>query len=756
MKIIGEKNSVVSTVSFEVLKSTFSEKNAGKIRQVLYSGLYSQKELAVIREYSTNAWDANVEAGKKNVPIEVTLPSRLEPTLSIRDFGKGLTKQQIGDIYIVFGESTKENSNDFVGQLGLGSKSGHCYGDNFIVVSRCNGIKTTYNCVITGETFPLSSVPLQANEQEGIEVCIPVKSEDIDTFRKIAIDFYKFWDVVPNIKNINDSEKSIIDNFKKRETFFKTDMWELWPTDGWSSYASIKAALMGNVPYMLDYDLLKNKIPSGKTNLSSLIEFLRTNNFILRFDIGEVEFSANRETLQYTDLTCKSIFQKFEKIYQEIFSIVDAKIKNAPNLWEAMIAYNNVFGNQYELSACRNFSYLAGDFGNKLSWNKLPICREFGSVHEWDYELGYKSGGHDYYILGKEYSPICQSFNLGYSDTVKEIKHKRYSSSGITPNSLSTVLIDDLKTGKLHKASCRYLILQKKYKTVHFLKFKNDSQKNEFYKHYNFNSVPVIKLSSILNDVKKWIKDNKTPSSGGGAIKEIKYIDLNETHYSVKNVADKNAKDCKGFYIEQFEGQLYYKDDIICSKDYWSVNTETKFFMRLKKLVNFFKLNIDKVYIINRRTVNSKWFQTPIKNGTWTNIIDHIKTHLNRIDLNEFNKYKNYENSCISLDINHLNEIYGKISKKNKHFGNFWKEISIIDMSFSKMLDAIEGLKLSIENKKSSNVSYSDMLKDVYIQYPLLIGNITIGNTKKHSIDGLIEYIDLIDSFGENKINKKV
>ena len=71
---------------------------------LLYSrdGFYSNKELAPIREYSTNARDAHVQAGIPTRPIEITLPSRLSPELHIRDFGKGLTLEQITDVYFKY------------------------------------------------------------------------------------------------------------------------------------------------------------------------------------------------------------------------------------------------------------------------------------------------------------------------------------------------------------------------------------------------------------------------------------------------------------------------------------------------------------------------------------------------------------------------------------------------------------------------------------------------------------------------------
>ena len=99
---------------------SFGIKNEGlaHIFNVLRNQLYSDKILAVLREYSCNAVDAHVEAGCPDKPIKVTLPNRMNLNLQIRDYGLGLSEQDIQDIYAYYGESTKRNSNSLIGQLG--------------------------------------------------------------------------------------------------------------------------------------------------------------------------------------------------------------------------------------------------------------------------------------------------------------------------------------------------------------------------------------------------------------------------------------------------------------------------------------------------------------------------------------------------------------------------------------------------------------------------------------------------------------
>ena len=76
------------------------------IFNVLRNQLYSDKILAVIREYSCNAVDAHIDIGKNETPILVTLPSKLSLEFKVRDFGRGLSETEIAQVYAMYGEST--------------------------------------------------------------------------------------------------------------------------------------------------------------------------------------------------------------------------------------------------------------------------------------------------------------------------------------------------------------------------------------------------------------------------------------------------------------------------------------------------------------------------------------------------------------------------------------------------------------------------------------------------------------------------
>ena len=92
-----------------------SARNQAHIMSILREGLYTDRVLAVLREYSANAWDAHRTSGKADLPIKVTLPTDMNPTLVIRDWGTGMSEEDIFGVFTQYGESTKREDDTAVG-----------------------------------------------------------------------------------------------------------------------------------------------------------------------------------------------------------------------------------------------------------------------------------------------------------------------------------------------------------------------------------------------------------------------------------------------------------------------------------------------------------------------------------------------------------------------------------------------------------------------------------------------------------------
>ena len=112
MKSVVQERDIERSGNF--VESTFKIKANGKAFKILSDGLYSDKIKAIIRELSCNAYDSHIEAGTDK-PFDVHLPTRFDPTFYIRDYGTGLSKEDVEAIYTTYFESTKTNTNDAIG-----------------------------------------------------------------------------------------------------------------------------------------------------------------------------------------------------------------------------------------------------------------------------------------------------------------------------------------------------------------------------------------------------------------------------------------------------------------------------------------------------------------------------------------------------------------------------------------------------------------------------------------------------------------
>lgn len=143
---------------------------------MMSSTLYSDQELAVVREVICNAWDAHIDAGRTDIPVEITLTNE---KLVIKDHGKGIPHDQIGPIYGVYGKSTKKHDGNQTGGFGLGCKAPFAYTDHFEVISCSEGEKTIYtmsksSASVNGKPgiTPIASFP---TDESGITVSISLK-----------------------------------------------------------------------------------------------------------------------------------------------------------------------------------------------------------------------------------------------------------------------------------------------------------------------------------------------------------------------------------------------------------------------------------------------------------------------------------------------------------------------------------------------------------------------------------------------------
>ena len=298
MQVAAVEREVQSSGAMASAEFGISHAHAAHIMGILRGTLYSRKPLALLREYGTNGWDEHRQCGKGTVPIEVTLPTTFQPTLKIRDFGRGMPEYDVLHKYTQYGESTKRGTNDAAGMLGIGCKAGFSYADQFTITSWHAGRKSIYVAVLDksnkGRMDKILEVP--CGDETGIEVQVAVRPRDIDEFHREALGLFRYFDPQPKINlTLPDlpqgmSKGFVLENNHQRD----------W------------IAVMGCIPYRLDLAQLQEAL--AEAGLSDALNKLSGGIYL---PIGSVEFTASREELQYTDVTVQAVVTQLQALIQE-------------------------------------------------------------------------------------------------------------------------------------------------------------------------------------------------------------------------------------------------------------------------------------------------------------------------------------------------------------------------------------------------------------------------------------------------------
>ena len=324
MKIVEKVNDIETSLS---QSKAFTIKASPKAFKILSSGLYSNKIRAIIRELSCNAYDAHIAANNSE-PFIVHLPSVLDENFYVQDFGTGLSEEDIMSLYTTYFESNKTNSNDFVGALGLGSKSPFSYTDSFIVESRFENKKTTYLVYINEEDLPSISKleEINTDEHSGLTVKFSIKPEDISTFKEEALEVLSVFEKQPKLIGAN-GNLQLYDpiEFNDKDYFIGS-------VYGYNE--SRIYAYMGNILYPIQLDKLELD--------SDVDDFVNHHRIIIKFNIGELDITPSREQLSYIKSTVKTLKDKVIQVVNYIIEGVVEKVNSSKDMLELIRNFDNL------------------------------------------------------------------------------------------------------------------------------------------------------------------------------------------------------------------------------------------------------------------------------------------------------------------------------------------------------------------------------------------------------------------------------
>jgi len=333
MKLHHKKTNIVrDNVGTE---TAFQIKTTAKAFDILSSGLYTDNIRAVVRELSCNAYDAHVAAGNESEPFEIHIPNALEPWFHVKDFGIGLSEDDIMGLYTTYFESTKSNSNDFIGALGLGSKSPFSYATSFTVTSIFDGMRKIYTVFINEHGVPTIAKmgEKSTDDHNGIQVTLTVKPDDFGTFAARASSVLRWFSVPPVITG-----DPAFDFTPLPAHNISGANWHLLPR---TYNDPTMTAVQGNVAYVVNLEHFDTPMAT--------LRLIQTGHLVMFFDIGDLEVAASREEIKYDKLSVKKIQQEISTMCDEIIHIIEnATVDHSANQWEFNVfmddKYRGMFG----------------------------------------------------------------------------------------------------------------------------------------------------------------------------------------------------------------------------------------------------------------------------------------------------------------------------------------------------------------------------------------------------------------------------
>lgn len=492
MKLEAATNEVI--LSNVGATGEFRIRNSAKAFSILSSGLYSNKIKAIIRELSCNAVDSHVAAGKVDKPFEVHLPSMFEPWFSVRDFGTGLDHAQVTNIYTTYFESTKTESNQFIGALGLGSKSPFSYTENFTVTAIKDGKQRIYSAFINEAGVPsIARMDTKDTEEpNGVEVKFSVTNPaDYSQFSNEAQSVFKWFKNKPTVTgnhhyrhlDVIYKDKNIVPGMHYRES---------------NGYASPSTAIMGNIAYPIS-------IPEEEKHVGALAHLLRAG-LVIEFDIGDLDFAASREHLSYVPLTINSIKKKLKLLEANLVTHIQTKVDAIDGEWnKALYLYGEHRVGLYQ-SAVETYVK-----NSKFKLFKINTSYH-GTAYSWEKDMV------DINVLGI----TVEGFRVNHSGTSR-IKDTRYDHKTATQHSVVYIsvssnivfVLNDLKTGCYTRARSHFLKQPNTRDNVYCLSHSSKDLAERF-KQYDlllkeFHNPPrIIKASELLLPAKK------TPATPNG------------------------------------------------------------------------------------------------------------------------------------------------------------------------------------------------------------------------------------------------
>lgn len=539
---------------------TATIKNSPEFFQMLSDALYSDKIMAVCREIMCNAWDAHIASNKTNVPIFIDIN---DTSVSFRDFGEGIPKERMQEVYFQYGNSSKTQDVNQTGGFGLGSKAPFAYSDTFTVISRNNGIESKYKLIKSGryedgnpEMIEIYSKPTL---ESGLEVILDIKPTDFRYFLN-RIEHVGFFGDILWVKNNCFEETNPKINLSK-ETSYLIDRIYTNNTNSifYSHFDSKLIVIVGNVAYPVDMKVLPKNVISrfNSINISDNID-----HFIFKIFDKNITITPSRESIAYTPKTVKILCKEINK-----------------NIDKFLSDYRIFKKNFIEEKILPNFTGIARDtfFKMGLTSEKVVSLEDKENIDKYTIFLSY------YLYNLKNIEKKLVKNNIKFFKNV-------YKCTNI--NKFYKIGINNKVNKKYYTQELSYKNNKGIYLKTIFLIKKNDSIRNisvqeDDFKYINITSelyykCLVIKNTDLFNNTAEFNKiKNNLAKKGINFIKK-------EINISKSNTVSVKSKTAKEYFVYNMITDQKSNYTVLNENDYL-INFYEKYIYSNNNLIEFYK-----------------------------------------------------------------------------------------------------------------------------------------------------------------------
>ena len=748
MIITENKNKqVVRSHDFDEVKCTIDAEDMRYVASLLRNN-YSNTRLAVVREITANALDANLEANASR-PIEVKLPTSMNPSFAVRDFGGGLSKEDVFGLYSKYGKSTKRTSNNYIGAFGIGKFAPLSYGDNFTCTSFHGGSKIAYNIFVdeSDDTKIVELFSEPSNEPTGLSIEVAISDGDISDFKDICQKFFKFFSKEDMPKFIGVEEDFIKENKITLES--KDDSWFFLDEDSNRyRYGGYHAhVIMGRVSYPLDSQALNvKKFVQDDQKARIIGQIIASSNFYLRVPLGSVKLHHSRESLEYNKTTQQKIIDSLLVVVDQIQEIAKEKLADSTDLFDAKRNYARIVNAMpYGIRSV---------FENSFEWNGVKIE---SSVFHRDYQL------QDNLILTHSWKEDDSSSRNGF-----KIRSQKVTRVECQDNYL--FVIQDLESA--HGMNLRVRTLMNEddsLKGVYVIRAVDGIAEDHIYNEWNFNLIDKKHIRYASNVEKEKVQHSGVRKKNGSRanIPLFKMVDKRNSWQSKnidfwENVKDKiedassvdgayNGKlvyiPIKNYKIEYNEYELsiiYGKMQRFNALQESKKNKVSLFGVRVgdvKKLDDSIWISFDTFY----KQVAKDFLLSDINSANASYTHNKLKSDPSGLSMYVQNLGKLFINNFV---VNKKGHSLNAVAKNWKMFASFGNDTAYIYIQFLLKSD-----KEWLESNLTQLVTAKELLAQLKLiekQYPLLFNIADMfsswkGIEEDNLLKNLNEYISLCD-----------